>query len=45
LQVIVPNLFFREGDEEIFEDNAEEYIRRDMEGSGTCACLLVVDLW
>ena len=27
-----PNL---EEDEEIFEDNPEEYIRRDIEGSGT----------
>ncbi|EGD83313.1 cellular apoptosis susceptibility protein [Salpingoeca rosetta] len=32
-QVIVPNMYFREADEEIFEDNAEEYIRRDIEGS------------
>jgi len=31
--VIVPNMEFREADEEVFEDNPEEYIRRDMEGS------------
>lgn len=23
-------------DEEAFEDNSEEYIRRDLEGSGNC---------
>ena len=27
-------LFHTEADEEVFEDNPEEYIRRDMEGSG-----------
>ena len=26
--------FSTEADEEVFEDNPEEYIRRDMEGSG-----------
>ncbi|KAK6622529.1 hypothetical protein RUM44_002341 [Polyplax serrata] len=31
--VIIPNLEFRASDEELFEDNAEEYIRRDIEGS------------
>lgn len=31
--VVVPNIEFREEDEEIFEDNPEEYIRRDIEGS------------
>lgn len=31
--VIVPNMRFREADEELFEDNAEEYLRRDLEGS------------
>lgn len=31
--VIVPNMQFREVDEEQFEDNPEEYIRRDLEGS------------
>lgn len=33
-QVVLPNVFFRESDQELFEDNPEEYIRRDMEGSG-----------
>ncbi|XP_003386477.1 PREDICTED: exportin-2-like [Amphimedon queenslandica] len=31
--VVVPNMKFRESDEELFEDNAEEYLRRDLEGS------------
>ena len=31
--VIIPNIEFRESDEELFEDNPEEYIRRDIEGS------------
>ena len=31
--VIVPNMHFRETDEELFEDNPEEYLRRDLEGS------------
>ena len=31
--VIVPNMQFRDTDEELFEDNPEEYIRRDLEGS------------
>lgn len=44
--VIVPNMQFREADEEMFEDNPEEYLRRDLEGSdiGTrrhSACNLV----
>ena len=32
-KVIVPNMEFRDADEEAFEDNPEEYIRRDIEGS------------
>lgn len=32
-KVIVPNMYFRETDEELFEDNPEEYVRRDLEGS------------
>ena len=45
-KVIVPNVYFRESDEELFEDNPEEYVRRDLEGSdvGTrrySACNLV----
>ncbi|XP_067927952.1 exportin-2-like [Watersipora subatra] len=31
--VVVPNIEFRSQDEEQFEDNPEEYIRRDIEGS------------
>ncbi|OSX75028.1 hypothetical protein BU14_0258s0033 [Porphyra umbilicalis] len=31
--IIVPNVGLREEDEELFEDNPAEYIRRDMEGS------------
>ena len=48
-KVIVPNMMFREADEELFEDNPEEYLRRDLEGSdiGTrrhSACNLVRSL-
>eukprot|EP00731_Ephydatia_muelleri_P027401 Em0019g274a len=32
-KVILPNLQFREADEELFEDNPEEYVHRDLEGS------------
>ncbi|KAH0557379.1 exportin-2 [Cotesia glomerata] len=31
--LITPNIEFRESDSELFEDNPEEYIRRDVEGS------------
>jgi len=31
--VVVPNVEFRTADEEVFEDNPEEFIRRDIEGS------------
>ena len=46
VKVIIPNIQFREADEELFEDNPEEYLRRDLEGSdiGTrrhSACNLV----
>lgn len=32
-RVIIPNMEFRESDEEMFEDNCEEYIRCDVEGA------------
>lgn len=32
-KVIIPNMDFRTSDEELFQDNPEEYIRRDIEGS------------
>ncbi|KAG8250095.1 exportin-2 [Homalodisca vitripennis] len=32
-KVVIPNMEFRPSDEELFEDNPEEYIRRDIEGS------------
>uniref|UniRef100_T1HSJ8 Importin N-terminal domain-containing protein n=1 Tax=Rhodnius prolixus TaxID=13249 RepID=T1HSJ8_RHOPR len=32
-KVIIPNVNFREIDEELFEDNPEEYMRRDIEGA------------
>ncbi|XP_055373310.1 exportin-2 [Condylostylus longicornis] len=32
-KVVIPNMDFRTSDEELFEDNPEEYIRRDIEGS------------
>ncbi|KAL2737733.1 exportin-2 [Vespula squamosa] len=32
-KVIIPNMEFRDSDAELFEDNPEEYIRRDIEGS------------
>ena len=31
--IILPNIFMRESDEEAFEDNAIEFIRQDIEGS------------
>ncbi|XP_015789619.1 exportin-2 [Tetranychus urticae] len=45
-KVIIPNMQFRDSDEEMFQDNPEEYIRRDIEGSDTdtrrrAACDLV----
>lgn len=32
-RIIIPSMEFRESDEELFEDNPEEYIRRDVEGA------------
>ncbi|XP_003739003.1 exportin-2 [Galendromus occidentalis] len=32
-KVVMPNMEFRKADEELFEDNPEEYVRRDIEGS------------
>ncbi|CAG9765851.1 unnamed protein product [Ceutorhynchus assimilis] len=32
-KVIIPNMEFRESDQELFEDNPEEFTRRDIEGS------------
>ncbi|XP_058058317.1 exportin-2 [Anopheles bellator] len=48
-KVIIPNMDFRMSDEELFEDNPEEYIRRDIEGSDVetrrrAACDLVKTL-
>ncbi|KAL4708636.1 hypothetical protein ACJJTC_008162 [Scirpophaga incertulas] len=45
-KVVIPNMEFRESDMELFEDNPEEYVRRDIEGSDvntrrTAACDLV----
>ncbi|KAI8825582.1 Cse1-domain-containing protein [Fimicolochytrium jonesii] len=34
-QVVLPNMMLRESDEELFEDDPIEYIRRDLEGSDT----------
>ena len=34
-KIITPNVQLLESDEELFEDNAFEYIRRDVEGSDT----------
>ncbi|CAR24640.1 importin-alpha export receptor [Lachancea thermotolerans CBS 6340] len=33
VQIILPNITLRESDEELFEDDPIEYIRRDLEGS------------
>lgn len=33
--IIIPNVYFRDSDEELFESNPTEYIRRDIEGSDT----------
>lgn len=48
-KVVIPNMEFRETDNELFEDNPEEYIRRDIEGSDVdtrrrAACDLVNSL-
>ena len=48
-KIIVPNIEMREVDAEQFEDNPEEYIRRDLEGSDVdtrrrAACDLVKGL-
>lgn len=48
-KVIMPNMEFRQADEELFEDNPEEYVRRDIEGSDVdtrrrAACDLVRSL-
>ncbi|CAG0922809.1 unnamed protein product [Notodromas monacha] len=32
-EVIIPNMEFRPGDRELFEDSPEDYIRHDVEGS------------
>ncbi|XP_028160985.1 exportin-2 [Ostrinia furnacalis] len=32
-KIVIPNMEFRESDMELFEDNPEEYVRRDIEGS------------
>eukprot|EP01137_Pigoraptor_chileana_P025247 Opistho-2@94433 len=32
-KIIIPNISLRESDEEVFEDNPEEWMRRDLEGS------------
>lgn len=32
-RIIIPSMEFREADEELFEDNPEEYIRRNVEGA------------
>jgi len=32
-KIVIPNLFFRDDDVELFEDNWVEYVRRDVEGS------------
>jgi len=34
-KIIIPNIKLREDDEEMFEMNPQEYIRRDIEGSDT----------
>ncbi|CAH2986728.1 unnamed protein product [Chilo suppressalis] len=48
-KVVIPNMEFRESDMELFEDNPEEYVRRDIEGSDVdtrrrAACDLVRSL-
>ena len=48
-QVVITNIQFRESDEELFEMNPEEYVRRDIEGSDVdtrrrAACDLVKGL-
>jgi len=33
--VVVPNMLLLESDEEAFEDNPEDYMRKDIEGCST----------
>ena len=42
--VITPNLLIREEDEELFEFNYVEYIRRDVEGSDSDTTSLGVEI-
>jgi exportin-2 (importin alpha re-exporter) len=35
MNIVIPNMRLRDTDEELFEDNPVEYIRRDVEGSDT----------
>lgn len=46
-KVVVPNMQFRPSDEEVFETDPDEYIRRDIEGSGKSfeAILFLAPLW
>jgi hypothetical protein len=34
VDILIMTMFISASDEELFEDNPEEYIRRDIEGSG-----------
>lgn len=48
LNIIFYALNVTDADEELFEDNPEEYIRRDIEGSGnaqTCSCFFMLFLY
>ena len=38
--IVIPNLKFREADEETFQDNYIDYIRSDVEAGALCARLV-----
>ncbi len=44
-QVIIPNISLRDVDVEVFTDDAEEYIRRDIESSGLTVAVCVMGMF
>ncbi len=41
-KIVAPNVFLRASDTEMFESDPEEYIRRDIEGSGALLLVLLL---
>jgi len=40
-RIILPNMALRTFEEELFEEVPLEYLQRDLEGTGTCAYLML----